>query len=417
MRETWYKVDNVAKVFIATSTRRDPRVFRISCTLNEEVDPAALAAALERAVRQFQNFQVTLHRGLFWHYLESTDKMPHPEEETRAPCAEVYGADIKNELLYRVLYRGQRIHLEMFHGLSDGNGGILFLKTIVCYYLKARHPEELADAVPEYDASAADLAQDSFRKFYGRRKAPEAYKGGAYRLHGAKLPYDQTQYFEAHMPVAQLLAKAKECGATITSYLAALLMLAIYAEMPPLERNRPIVVSIPVNLRNYYPSATARNFFNTIKIGHRFTAEEEISLPALAATLDADLKAALTPENIKAQMDSYEKLEHMPGIKPVPLFIKNKAVGFFTWLETFKETVTLSNMGRIPLAPALANYVDGFSSVSSTNTMFICVCSYQEELVLGISSAFRNTNVLKNFIRGLSGNGLDVTIYATEVES
>ena len=39
MAQEWYKVDNVAKVFLATNTRRDPRVFRISCTLQEEVDP------------------------------------------------------------------------------------------------------------------------------------------------------------------------------------------------------------------------------------------------------------------------------------------------------------------------------------------------------------------------------------------
>ena len=73
MPDTWYKVDNVAKVFIATSSRRDPRVFRISCTLDEEIDPAALQLALDKAARKFKNFQVTLHRGLFWHYLESTD--------------------------------------------------------------------------------------------------------------------------------------------------------------------------------------------------------------------------------------------------------------------------------------------------------------------------------------------------------
>ena len=30
MAQEWYKVDNVAKVFLATNPRRDPRVFRIS---------------------------------------------------------------------------------------------------------------------------------------------------------------------------------------------------------------------------------------------------------------------------------------------------------------------------------------------------------------------------------------------------
>ena len=63
MPNTWYKVDNVAKVFLASVTRRDPRVFRISCTLTEDIDPDALAAALQRTAGDLPNFQVTLHRG------------------------------------------------------------------------------------------------------------------------------------------------------------------------------------------------------------------------------------------------------------------------------------------------------------------------------------------------------------------
>ena len=46
MSDSWYKVDNVAKVFLATASQRDPRVFRISCTLNEEIDPDTLNEAL-----------------------------------------------------------------------------------------------------------------------------------------------------------------------------------------------------------------------------------------------------------------------------------------------------------------------------------------------------------------------------------
>ena len=46
MAQEWYKVDNVAKVFLATNTRRAPRVFRISCTLQEQIDPELLNEAL-----------------------------------------------------------------------------------------------------------------------------------------------------------------------------------------------------------------------------------------------------------------------------------------------------------------------------------------------------------------------------------
>lgn len=417
MPETWYKVDNVAKVFLATNTRRDPRVFRISCTLTEEIAPALLDEALARTAREQPQFQVTLHRGLFWHYLESTDELPRAEPESQAPCASLYGPERRNRLLYRVTYFGARINLEMFHALTDGNGGFLFLKALVHNYLALCRPAEL-EGVPGQDgASAADREQDSFKNFYtgGRSRAKAEKKSRrAYHIHGLRLPRAQLQYFEAHLSARQVLEQARALHVTLTSYLGAALMLAIYGEMPALQRGEPVAVSLPVNLRNYYPSATARNFFNSVYVVHTFTGEE--TLETLAPVFDARLKAALSEENIKASMDEYEKLEHIPAIRPVPLFIKNRAVGFFSWLEKKRVTAVLSNLGRVQLPPALQPHVRGFAAFSSCETMFTCVCSYGDDLVLGTASAYRSTNILRRLYRSLADAGLDVTLYATEVE-
>ena len=63
MPETWYKVDNVAKVFLASINRRDPRVFRVSCTLNEDVDPDRLNQALEHLRARDQRADPGLAHG------------------------------------------------------------------------------------------------------------------------------------------------------------------------------------------------------------------------------------------------------------------------------------------------------------------------------------------------------------------
>ena len=86
MPHTWYKVDNVAKVFLASVTRRDPRVFRISCTLTEEINPDALAAALQRTARDLPHFSVTLHRGLFCITLNRPTKSPPRCRKPSAPA-------------------------------------------------------------------------------------------------------------------------------------------------------------------------------------------------------------------------------------------------------------------------------------------------------------------------------------------
>ena len=413
MPDTWYKVDNVAKVFLATNTRRDPRVFRVSCTLNEPVQPGVLDTALRRTTRELPHFQVTLHRGLFWHYLESTDKLPVVQQENLPPCSEIYGPDVKNELLYRVSYYNNRINVEMFHALSDGNGGMLFLKILVHNYLQLLYPDALGDVPRSEGASASDMTQNSFEKFYtGTRPTTEKARR-TYRLHGTKLPYDQAQFFEAHLSVRQVLDRAHQAGVSLTSYLCAAQLFAIYREMPSLERRKPIAISLPVNLRNYYPSATARNFFNSVRVEYTFTGEEDLA--TVARTFDARLKLELSDERVHARMDGYEKLEHIPGIRPVPLFVKNRTVSFCNWLETRQVTATFSNMGRITVHPALQPYIRGFSAFCSCDGLFTTVCSYNDDLVLGTTSTFTGTNVLKNLYRGLAEDGLEITLYATEV--
>lgn len=414
MSDSWYKVDNVAKVFLATASQRDPRVFRISCTLNEEIDPDTLNEALRSTAQEWPQFQVTLHRGLFWHYFESTDQLPTAQPETKAPCAPLYTPERRNKLIYRVTYFGARINLEMFHAITDGNGGLLYLKSIVRNYLALRHPGEMENVPSPNSASAGDMAQDSFRNFYeGTKRKKSAKKPKVYRPHGF-LPYSQLQFFEGHLSAKEVLARAHELGVSLTSYLGASLMLAIYAEMPALERSKPIAISLPVNLRNYYPSETARNFFNSVYV--ILTLTETDTMQTAAAAFDAQLKEALLPENIKAQMDEYEKLEHVPGIRPVPLVVKNLTVKFFTALEKKHVTAVISNMGRVTLPDAMKPYIKQFAAFSSCEDLFTCVASYGDDLVLGTASSHRSTNVLRRLYRGFAEAGLQVTLYATEVE-
>lgn len=413
MAGTWYKVDNVAKVFLASNSHRDPRVFRVSCTLNEPIDPAALDLALARTVRELPDFQVTLHRGLFWHYLESTNKRPVATPEDKPPCAPIYGADLKNELLYRVSYYESRINVEMFHALCDGNGGMLFLRVLVHNYLLQRHPAEMAGVPRQEGSSAADRAQDSFQKFYGRKKSASKGNKKIYRIHGLRLPYQQSQFFEAHLSTRAVLAQAHALGVSLTSYLSAVLLRAIYSEMSALERGRPVVIDMPVNLRNYYPSDTIRNFFNSVQVAHTFTGQE--TLGEIAKDFDAKLKEVLSAESVQARMDGFEKLEQMPGLKPIPLFLKNYFVAFFNWLGSRNMTATISNMGRIQVPQGVRSYINSFSSFCSSEKLFTVVCSYGDDLVLGTTSPYRSTNVMKEFYRSLAEAGLEVTLYATEV--
>ena len=409
----WYKIDNVAKVFLATVGKRDTRSFRLSCTLKENIDPDLLQQAVLSAIQDRPQVQVRIRRGIFWHYMEDTDILPKVTEENDRICPLLY-VPAKAMLHYQVTYFGDRINLEIFHALTDGTGAMEFLNIIVLDYLKLKYPGQFTDVTIHSGASAGDLSQDSYRQFFGSKnlsRGPAQSK--AYHPGGLKLPYNQLQFFEIHMPVSQILPRAKQIKVSLTSYLGALWMLAIRDEMPPRRRNLPVTISLPVNLRNYYPSQTARNFFNSVNVTHVF--DKDISIEELAAEFDVNLKSQLTEENIKKQMDNFETMEYVAPVRVVPLFIKQLVVRHFTKKSNKKVTMVFSNMGIQKPPVSVGEQIENYSGFCSTNSLFSTMFSYKDNLTLGVSSAFVNTNVVKNFVKGLSQSGVDIKVYATEV--
>lgn len=412
--KNWYQMDNVAKVFLATHNKRDTRSLRVSCILTENVKPGVLQEALIKTAKARPQFQLRIRRGIFWHYLEETDMLPHIVEESGRICPELYQAGNGSNLHYQVSYYKDRINLDLFHAISDGTGALEFLNILVNNYLKMMHPGEFDDVMIKSGASKTDLSQNSFKKFYGKqsKKADKITK--AYHTSGGRLPFNQMQFFEVHTPVKPLIAEAKKYGVSLTSYLGTRMMLAIYADMPSLKRKLPITISMPVNLRNYYPSKTSRNFFNSVYVSHIFGDKEE-SFEDLVKGYEGELRASLTPERVKAQMDAYQDLEQFMLIRVVPLAIKMPVVKHFSRKQDQTVSAVISNLGALRPPEEMQKYIKYYSSFCSSNNIFTTVQSYKEELVFGIASSFTNTDVIKNFIRGLTDDGFEITLHATEV--
>ncbi len=409
----WYRIDNVAKVFLASISKRDTRAFRVSCILKEDIDPSLLQSAVLMAIQDRPQVQVRIRRGVFWHYIEDTDIMPVVTEEKDRICPLLYNS-AKAMLHYEVTYFGKRINLEMFHALTDGTGGLEFLNIIVLHYLKLRYPGKYEEVALHSGASADDLSQDSYRQFFENMSLSRSRKKNAYHPGGFRLPYDQLQFFEIHMSAAQALALSKKMGVSLTSFFGAAWMLAIRDEMPPRKRgSKPVTISLPVNLRKYYPSHTARNFFNNVNVSHFF--KNNISLEELAVEFDAALKGQLSEESIKKQMDNYETMEYVAPVRAVPLFIKQLVVRTVTRLTDRKVSMVLSNLGIQKPPREVEDEIETYTGFCSSNNLFSTIFTFKDDLTLGVSSPYSNTAVVKNFVRSLVDLGVDIRVYATEV--
>ena len=244
----WSRLDNAAKVFPANSGKADTKVFRFACELYEPVEEDVLEEALELTLRFFPHYQSVLRHGLFWHYFESSDLEPQVHEENTRPCSPMYDGDSRR-LLYEVTYYRNRINVEVYHALTDGTGALQFLRVLVFHYLVLLYGEAWQDDPPkmDYDATPAQKADDSFRKYYsGERSQYRSKLVRAYKIKGQRVAEHQIKVIEGLLSTKAALTKARELGTTVTVMLTAILMIAIAEEMTVREKRRPVVLSVPI---------------------------------------------------------------------------------------------------------------------------------------------------------------------------
>ena len=130
----WYRLDNAANLYPAIRNRKISAVFRISAELDQKVDPKVLQPALNATINRLPIFAVKLRSGLFWHYFEYSGKQVLIQEDVSNPCMEMTKESTKGFLI-RVRYHKNIIALEVFHSITDGQGALIFLKTLVAKYM------------------------------------------------------------------------------------------------------------------------------------------------------------------------------------------------------------------------------------------------------------------------------------------
>src|SRR5699024_1316302 len=98
----------------------------------------------------------------------------------------------------------------------------------------------------------------------------KAFGKPVYHVKGEKTPDHRTHVMELTMPVKQVLDLAHANNASLTIYLSALFMEAVKKTAPQEAQSETIRLSLPVNLRQVFPSRSARNFFTAIYLSYRF---------------------------------------------------------------------------------------------------------------------------------------------------
>ncbi len=407
---SWRRLDNYAKLFPLASTKKYSSVFRISITLKEKIDPKILEKAVKISLKKFKLFKVRMRQGIFWYYFESNPKSVVIEEEHDYPCKYI-DLPANNDYLFKITYFDCKINLDIFHCLTDGNSALHFLKEITYNYIEIVHfnsknISEEGERKVNYD-SVDSYAQNFNKKLKGEGKGKKAYV-----LTGRNLVPGVVAATHEYINATQLKEQAKAKGATITQYLTATLIYSIYQEqLKGNKKNRPIKISVPVNLKKYFPSKTISNFFSYIDVN--VYADKEKSFDNILKAVIEQFKLKLQEEELLKTIATNVKLGTNPFLRIVPLFIKKKVVQIAYKERRKYNTTTLSSIGRIGFIAEYKPFIDKvyFLIAPETVEKIKCTaCCVDNTIIFSVASVLESRNVENTFMKFLQSNGIDVEI-------
>lgn len=420
--EKWYPLETSAQIYPAIVSPRQPSVFRLSCTFEKEIDPSVLQTALNVTMTRFPSFAMTLKRGAFWFYFEELEKTPALRPEKKCPCLMV-DPDQEDGFLFRVTWFRKRVNLEIFHVIADGTGGLEFLKTLVYYYLllsgEEVKPGEFVRTLK--NKPTAEEQENSFLRYYDPQIPSDRTDSAALHYSGTPLPEGRTGALHVRTGTAPLLALSHAADVTLTEYLTAQFLRSFLDVLKDsVDSDKPVKISVPINLRKLLPSNTLRNFTYFANIGEPLSAADE-PLEKTLLSVRSQLREKCVPASLIARINPNVSSEKNPLLRAAPLSLKQLVLRqAHHILGDNLFTASFSNLGIIRLDDSMQKHISGFDfglSVSDLIPLNLSMCSYADSMFMTFSSGIMEHDVERAFIRRLSAEGISMRVFSSEPEN
>ncbi|TXT50580.1 MAG: hypothetical protein FD137_296 [Spirochaetes bacterium] len=425
----WYSLDNAGIIMPAVTDNRNTGLFRFELTLKAEPDKEVLSRALAQTAARFPYFNVSLRRGFFWYYLDQCASSPPLYSDEDQPCQE-WNINRPGTRMFRVRLTGRRLVGEFSHALTDGSGGISFMKSLLVRYFALMGVEpgvelgqgEWSDIVDPDSQVDPEEFEDGYQKFFpGTLPLPEP-NPRAWHMKGPMLAPGRYRIITGTLGLSSVLAEAKRRGITITEFLGAIYLDALqdlWFNLPRKPKDHFISLEIPVNLRQFFATNTKKNFSlfiliqENLHLGRRDFAEL-VKRTHYHMRLEYDLKS------IARQISRNAGGTRNWAVRAVPLFAKD----FFARILFAKlgETMLsgfISNLGAVKLPAPIGKEVESFAFVpapSTTTLVNASVVSWKDALVVSFGSLAVSRDLETLFFRKLKDLGLTASVCCRDDE-
>ncbi len=406
--QDWYRLDTAAKIYPSISQTHNNTTFRLELELDAPVQKEILQEALVKIMPRFPTFAVTLRRGLFWYYFEPNTALPIVKEESGFPCKRLKDF-INNGFLFNIMYYKKNVIMECFHGLADGAGAIEFFKTMMYEYFKLCGYDVDAQGMvlDPYGKVGIEELENSFSAYYDAKgTANKLRTPRAFHILGTPNPENAIFLTNGILDLKELLAHVKKRNVTVSAYVAALLITCIARDqgLEYKKEKRPIIISVPMDLRGMFPSHTLRNFISFANVGVEI--DGEVDFEKILQEVSEQLRAGLSKESIAANINKNVGFEKNPFIRMTPLFVKNLVVS--NSYKNYGEgsyTMVLSNLRTAQFPETMARHIKQVYyalGVSDMNPMNCVVVSYQDKMVVTFARGIRQTGIMRRFFEHFS---------------
>ena len=414
----WARLDNAAKIYPAARRKNWTNLFRQSVTLKETVDVGILQRALDVTVKRFPTICARLRNGMFWYYLHQVPEAPKIRQEYSYPLVYMDKKEI-SRCAFRVIVYGRRIAVEFFHSLTDGNGALVFLKSLTAEYLEQRYgitvPAEHG-VLDRREAPRPEELEDSFPKYAGKVHASRK-DTNAWRMENVSTP-DGFQHLTCfRLPVEESLELAHRYGVSLTVFFSAVMLQALFdlqrEKVPNPRKRKRVKLLIPVNLRNLFPSRTLRNFamYTIPELDPRLG---EYTFREICDVVRHKMGMEITAKHMSTIIATNVGDEQNPLVRLIPLPLKNAVMKLiFDTVGERKSCLTLSNLGKIRVPSVMEDYIERFDFILGVQAVAPYNCgmlSFGDTVYVNFIRNIRQPALERHFHRILRDMGLPVTV-------
>jgi NRPS condensation-like uncharacterized protein len=387
-------------------------------TLTEDVDLWILEEAQIHTLKRFPSFASRLRKGLFWHFFEHIDGAPPILKDVYNPTQALHFRRNRH-FMYRLLYHKNRISAEFFHALTDGTGAVIFLLSLIAEYLHLKYGLEVVPS--QYvlqcsDSPQPEEAEDAFQRYADSNSLGLSEKP-SYHYGGTTVPQNKLLIISGEMPTAALIAKAKEYKTSVGAFLSANLLHSIFKKQKSETSERALrhdaKISVPINLRRFFPSKTVRNFSSFFNPGIK-SRLGDYSFEEVLVQVEHIMGMNITEKELRARFSSYVNAEKNFLLRIVPLFVKGLVLKLaHHHLGDRNSASTISNLGIVEVDEGMRQYIRRIEVIIGRpygKRTSCAVVSYNGNTLITFSRSILETDIEKNFFRQLVEMGIPVAI-------